>query len=165
MSDPEPLALFDCDHHYYEAPDAFTRHVPKVMQPRCVQWAEIDGRRRHVVGGKLDLSVGNPGFDPVARPGVLYDYYKGNPRGLPAAEMMRGQLEPQPAAYRKPEARLAVMDAPALISASATSAERATCRGVMPRSSSASTAAPKRLKWWTTARFAASHSRPGTKLR
>jgi len=33
---------FDCDNHYYEAHDAFTRHVPRAMQPRCVQWAEID---------------------------------------------------------------------------------------------------------------------------
>jgi hypothetical protein len=26
--------LFDCDNHYYEAEDAFTRHVPKRMQKR-----------------------------------------------------------------------------------------------------------------------------------
>ena len=39
-----PYQAFDCDNHYYEALDAFTRHVPKAMQPRCVQWAEIDGR-------------------------------------------------------------------------------------------------------------------------
>ena len=35
---------FDCDNHYYEAEDAFTRHVPKNMRARCVQWAEIEGR-------------------------------------------------------------------------------------------------------------------------
>ena len=29
---------FDCDNHYYEARDAFTRHVPREMQARCVQW-------------------------------------------------------------------------------------------------------------------------------
>ena len=46
--------IFDCDNHYYEAPDAFTRHVPKSMQDRCVRWAEIEGRMRHVVGGKVD---------------------------------------------------------------------------------------------------------------
>jgi hypothetical protein len=42
---------FDCDNHYYEAHDAFTRHVPRAMQPRCVQWAEVDGRKYHVVAG------------------------------------------------------------------------------------------------------------------
>ena len=28
---------FDADNHYYEALDAFTRHVPKNMRTRCVQ--------------------------------------------------------------------------------------------------------------------------------
>ena len=102
--------IFDCDNHYYEAPDAFTRHVPVAMQPRCVQWTEIDGRKRHVIAGKLDFSVGNPLFHPIAKPGVLYDYFKGNPQRRQAFEMMRGDLEPQPAAYRSPEARLARMD-------------------------------------------------------
>jgi len=102
--------VFDCDNHYYEAPDAFTRHVPAAMQPRCVQWTEIDGRKRHVIAGKLDFSVGNPLFHPIAKPGVLYGYFKGNPERRQAVEMMRGDLEPQPAAYRSPDARLARMD-------------------------------------------------------
>lgn len=102
--------LIDCDNHYYEAQDAFTRHVPRAMRSRCVEWAEVDGRKRQVVAGKLDYSVGNPTFDPTAKPGVLYDYYRGNPRGLPASEMMRGNLEPLPAAYGDPGARLACMD-------------------------------------------------------
>ena len=54
----EPRAVldfkaFDADNHYYEALDAFTRHVPKAMQSRCVQWSEIDGRKHHVVGGRV----------------------------------------------------------------------------------------------------------------
>jgi hypothetical protein len=102
--------IFDCDNHYYEARDAFTRHVPRSMQPRCVQWAEVDGRMRHLVGGKVDLSVSNPLFDPIAPAGKLREYYRGNPQGLPAAELMRGQLERQPACYRDPVARLATME-------------------------------------------------------
>jgi predicted TIM-barrel fold metal-dependent hydrolase len=102
--------IFDCDNHYYEARDAFTRHVPAAMQPRCLQWTEINGRKRHVIGGQVDYSVGNPLFDPIAKPGVLHDYFKGNPQQKPAFDMMRGDLEPQPAAYRSPEARLAKMD-------------------------------------------------------
>lgn len=102
--------IFDCDNHYYEAPDAFTRHVPAAMQPRCVQWTEIEGRKRHVIGGNLDFSVGNPLFNPIAKPGVLHDYFKGNPSGKPAWELMRGNLEPQPASYRNPSARLEKMD-------------------------------------------------------
>jgi hypothetical protein len=30
--------IFDADNHFYEAHDAFTRHVPRRMQPRCVEW-------------------------------------------------------------------------------------------------------------------------------
>ena len=104
------VPLFDCDNHYYEAPDAFQRHVPREMRGRCVEWAEIDGRKRHVVAGKVDFSVGNPLFDPVGPAGSLHEYYRGNPEKLPAAELMRGRLEPQPACYRDPEARLATMD-------------------------------------------------------
>jgi hypothetical protein len=102
--------IFDCDNHYYEARDAFTRHVPDTMKRRCVQWAEVDGRMRHVVGGNVDYSVGNPLFDPVGPAGSLHDYYRGNPKGLPARELMRGNLEPQPACYRDSQARLAKMD-------------------------------------------------------
>lgn len=104
------MKIFDCDNHYYEALDAFTRHVPAKMHHRCVQIAEVDARTRHVVGGIVDYSVGNPLFDPIAKPGVLYDYFKGNPSGKPASELMRGDLEPQPAAYRDPDARLKAMD-------------------------------------------------------
>ena len=41
-------AAFDADNHYYEALDAFTRHVPEKMRARCVQWATIDGRQHHI---------------------------------------------------------------------------------------------------------------------
>ena len=38
-----PYPVFDADNHYYEALDAFTRYVEPAMQPRCVQWCEING--------------------------------------------------------------------------------------------------------------------------
>ena len=38
--------VFDADNHYYEATDAFTRHLDPALGPRCVQWATIDGRQR-----------------------------------------------------------------------------------------------------------------------
>jgi predicted TIM-barrel fold metal-dependent hydrolase len=102
--------IFDCDNHYYEARDAFTRHVPDAMKGRCVQWAKVDGRMRHLVAGQLDFSVANPLFDPIGPAGSLHEYYRGNPRGVPAAEQMRGNLAPQPACYRDPRARLETMD-------------------------------------------------------
>lgn len=102
--------IFDCDNHYYEAPDAFLRHVPKAMHPRCVQMAEVNGRVRHILGGKVDFSVGNPLFDPVGPAGSLHEYYRGNPENLPAAELMRGNLVKQPACYRDPAARIETMN-------------------------------------------------------
>ncbi|MBT5725444.1 MAG: amidohydrolase, partial [Gammaproteobacteria bacterium] len=59
--------MFDADNHYYEAEDAFTRYVPVRMQRRCVQWIEMkDGKRHHLVAGKINHSVGNPTFNPVS---------------------------------------------------------------------------------------------------
>ena len=41
---------FDADNHYYEAEDAFIRHVDPKMHKRCMQWAEINGRKRLLCG-------------------------------------------------------------------------------------------------------------------
>ncbi|MGI9614416.1 MAG: amidohydrolase family protein [Acidimicrobiales bacterium] len=68
---------FDADNHYYEAPDAFTRHLEPQLAKRCMQWAEIDNRTRLLVGGTINRFLPNATFDPIARPGALYDYYRG----------------------------------------------------------------------------------------
>src|SRR5271169_5393952 len=67
--------IFDFDNHYYEAPDAFTRHQDPTLGNRGVRWADIDGRRRLLVGGTVNSYIANPTFNPVARPGSLYDWY------------------------------------------------------------------------------------------
>ena len=102
--------IFDADNHYYEAHDAFTRHVPKKMQPRCVQWVELDnGRRYQSIGGKIDRG-NNPSFNPISKPGVLREYFNGNPRGLTTAELVRSSLEPMPPEYMDRDARIARME-------------------------------------------------------
>jgi predicted TIM-barrel fold metal-dependent hydrolase len=101
--------VFDCDNHYYEALDAFTRHLDPRLGPRCVQWAEIGGRKYHVVGGVVSHAVTNPTFDPIAKPGAMHEYFRGNPHGKSPIEFLR-EREPIPAAYRERDARLAVMD-------------------------------------------------------
>ena len=98
--------VFDADNHYYEAMDAFTRYVPKKMHKRCVQICEINGKVRHLVGGKVDYQIGNPSFNPISKPGVLHEYFHGNPEGLSMLEMIRSALEPLPAAYQNRDARL-----------------------------------------------------------
>jgi predicted TIM-barrel fold metal-dependent hydrolase len=105
--------VFDADNHYYEAIDAFTRHLDPAMAGRCVQWCEIGGRRYHLLGGQLSKAVTNPTFDPIAMPGALHDYFRGNPEGRNPLEML-SQREPIRAAYREPEARVATLDAQGL---------------------------------------------------
>jgi predicted TIM-barrel fold metal-dependent hydrolase len=100
---------FDADNHYYEALDAFTRYVEPAMQPRCVQWCEINGRKYHVVGGIVSHAVVNPTFDPVAKAGAMHDYFRGNPHKLQPYEFLR-EREPIPAEYRDKDARIAKID-------------------------------------------------------
>ncbi len=107
--EPITFKAFDADNHYYEAEDAFVRHVPKDMRKRCMQWVELDGRRRLLVGGRLNRFIPNPTFDPVARPGCLDQYF----RAKQSASDIRaafGELVPISPAYRNRDARLAVMD-------------------------------------------------------
>lgn len=100
---------FDCDNHYYEAIDAFTRHLSPKDGPRCVQWAEIDGRKYQVVGGRVSRVVTNPTFDPIAPAGAMHDYFRGNPDKKHPLEFLsvRESIRPE---YRDREARLATMD-------------------------------------------------------
>ena len=101
---------FDADNHYYEATDAYTRHIDPTMAKRAMQWAEINGRRRLLVGGTVNRFIPNPLFDPVAKPGSLDEYFRGR---NPEAKDMRalfGELEPIRPEYRNRDARLEVMD-------------------------------------------------------
>ncbi len=100
---------FDADNHYYEAEDAFTRHVPKAMQPRCVQWAEIGGRRHHVVGGRLAHAVVNPTWNPIAKPGAISEYLRGNPNKVDPLTMLKDR-EPLPDCYIDRDARIEKLD-------------------------------------------------------
>jgi hypothetical protein len=100
---------FDCDNHYYEALDAFTRHLAPKDGPRCVQWAEIDGRKYQVVGGRVSRVVTNPTFDPIAPAGAMHDYFRGNPDKKHPLEFLsvREAIRPE---YRDRNARLSTMD-------------------------------------------------------
>ena len=100
---------FDADNHYYEAIDAFTRHLDPKLGPRVVQWADIDGRKYHVIGGRVSRAVVNPTFDPIAKAGAMHDYFRGNPDGKSPLEFLRDR-EPIRPEYRDRDTRLAVMD-------------------------------------------------------
>ncbi len=101
---------FDADNHYYEAEDAFTRHLDRRLRHRAMQWAEVGGRRALLVAGKVNKFIPNPTFDPVAKPGCLDEYFRGrNPEGKNIREIF-GDLEPIRPAYRNRDARLQLMD-------------------------------------------------------
>src|SRR3954451_11949189 len=100
--DEQPV--FDADNHYYEALDAFTRHLDPALGTRCVQWCEINGRRYHVLGGQVSHAVTNPTFNPIAKPGAMYDYSRGNPAGRNPMESL-AEREPIRTEYLQPEAR------------------------------------------------------------
>lgn len=100
---------FDCDNHYYEALDAFTRHLDPRNAVRCVQWAEIDGRKYQVVGGRVSRVVTNPTFDPIAPAGAMHDYFRGNPDKKHPLEFLSARESIRPE-YRDRDARLQVMD-------------------------------------------------------
>jgi len=105
---PIDYAAFDADNHYYEAEDAFTRHLDPRVGPRTVQWAEIDGRRYHVVGGQVSRAVTNPTFNPIASPGAMCEYFRGNPNGRNPIEFLRDR-EPIRAEYLDRDARVKVL--------------------------------------------------------
>jgi predicted TIM-barrel fold metal-dependent hydrolase len=101
---------FDADNHYYEATDAFTRHMPKALAKRGFQWVTLKGKPRVLLGGKLFKFIPNPTFDPVAKPGSLDAFFRGrNPEGRSMVELF-GDLEPIRPAYRDRDARLTLLD-------------------------------------------------------
>jgi hypothetical protein len=75
---------------------------------------EMDGKRRHLVAGKLNHAVGNPTFNPISKPGVLREYYRGNPEGKTFYELIRSKLEPLPPEYMDRDARVAKVEAQGL---------------------------------------------------
>jgi predicted TIM-barrel fold metal-dependent hydrolase len=107
--EPLDFLAFDADNHYYEALDAFTRHLDPKVGPRTVQWAEINGRKYHVVGGHVSHAVVNPTFNPIAKAGAMHDYFRGNPDSRQPWEFLT-EREPIPAEYRDRDARITRMD-------------------------------------------------------
>jgi predicted TIM-barrel fold metal-dependent hydrolase len=106
-----PFRFFDCDNHYYEALDAFTRHIEPQYRKRAMQWVQVAGKTRLLVGEKVNKFIPNPTFDPVAAPGVMDEYFRGrNPKGADTSKLF-GELEPIRPEYRDRDARLALMDA------------------------------------------------------
>ena len=93
------FGIFDADQHYYESEDAFTRYASQRMQnEKYIRWVtELDGKRKRLFcGGRQVDVIGNPTFDPIARPGVYLETLKNlerQPRPLPGG-LRRARADP-----------------------------------------------------------------------
>ena len=104
------LRPIDADNHYYEALDAFTRHLDPAFKHRGVRVLQEGTHVEMVIGGKINRFIPNPTFDPVAKPGILDQFFRGrNPEGKDVKTLF-GELDPIHPAYRNRDAKLALMD-------------------------------------------------------
>ncbi|MCB1005596.1 MAG: hypothetical protein KDB35_15535, partial [Acidimicrobiales bacterium] len=60
--------VFDCDFHFYEEADSFTRYLPEQYHG-LVRIADVDGRRKMIIRGRVSDYIPNPTFEVVAEPG------------------------------------------------------------------------------------------------
>jgi predicted TIM-barrel fold metal-dependent hydrolase len=81
------------------------------MRKRTMQWAEIEGKTRLLVGGCVNRFIPNPTFDRVSKPGALAEYFRAK-AGVSNMRESFGELEPivERPEYRDRDARVAVMD-------------------------------------------------------
>jgi predicted TIM-barrel fold metal-dependent hydrolase len=99
----------DADNHYYEALDAFTRHLDKRFRERGVRPVQEGRRVQLLIGGKVNRFIPNPTFDPIIVPGCLDPLFRGQiPEGVDPRSLM--QVEPLRAEYRDRDRRIEVMD-------------------------------------------------------
>ena len=78
------------------------------MAKRCMQWAEVNGKQRLLVGGRINKFIPNPTFDPIAQPGSLEDYFRGPQHGWSRSEdhVRRARADLRAPAYRDRAARV-----------------------------------------------------------
>jgi predicted TIM-barrel fold metal-dependent hydrolase len=100
--------VFDCDFHFYEGADAFTRHLPEQYRG-AVRLATVDGRTKMIIRGRVSDYIPNPTFEVVAEPGSAAEYFSGhNQDGKSYREIVR-PMRAIPAFTDRNE-RLALMD-------------------------------------------------------
>lgn len=110
MTSPSGVPVFDADNHFYEPPEALTRHLPDRYRS-AIQYVKLEnGRTKLAVGGLISEYIPNPTFDVVARPGAQEEYYRvGNPEGKSRRELF-GEPIKSPSSFREPVSRLELMN-------------------------------------------------------
>jgi len=103
---PRPI---DADNHYYEALDAFTRHLPKEFRRRGVRPVQSGKRVELLIGDRVNRFIPNPTFDPIIVPGCLDSFFRGQtPEGTDLSRLMK--VEPLRIEYRDRDARVQVAE-------------------------------------------------------
>jgi predicted TIM-barrel fold metal-dependent hydrolase len=106
MTTPRPI---DADNHYYEALDAFTRHLPKEFKRRGVRPVQSGKRVELLIADRVNRFVPNPTFDPIIVPGCLDQFFRGQvPGGADRSKLMK--VEPLRSEYRDRDARVVVAE-------------------------------------------------------
>lgn len=103
------FSYVDADNHFYEAPDAFSRHGSKQVKD-FVQWYEQGKKKRLMFGGQPAPGTANPTFNPVAKPGAFHETLKSLERLEIPTGPRYGELAPLDPAYMYRDQRLARMD-------------------------------------------------------
>ncbi|NDZ93984.1 amidohydrolase family protein [Streptomyces sp. SID6673] len=95
----------DCDNHYYETIDAFTRHLDAAFAHRGIEVISRGTHTELLAGGTLFEFVPNPTFDPVVVPGCLDLLFRGQvPDGVDPRALMA--VEPLHPAYQDRDVRI-----------------------------------------------------------
>src|SRR6516162_7523707 len=102
--------IWDCDHHYYEPPDAFLRHLPQKYHRDFQYITNANGRVKLAIEGKISDFIPNPTFEVIVAPGGHEDWYRGkNPDGKTMREIGGKPIRIMPA-MRNGAAHLRLMD-------------------------------------------------------
>jgi len=108
-TDRPAYEVWDSDHHYYEPPEAFLRHLPQKYR-KAFQYLNIAGRTKLAIDGHIQEFIPNPGFEILARPGGHEAFYRANnPLGKTLREIGGNPVHAVPA-FHQGKAHLQLMD-------------------------------------------------------
>lgn len=111
QSRPKPdYQIWDVDHHYYEPPEAFLRHLPKKFENDFMYVTLPNGHVKLALEGKISYMYPNPLFTVISEPGSHEQYMRhNNHEGLSLKELAGPSMRLIPAMRNGP-AHLEMMD-------------------------------------------------------
>ena len=80
-------AISDADQHVYESAETIAEYLDPAFRHNF-ELIQVNGRTTLMLNERLYRLVPNPTYDPVARPGSMVDYFRGNnPQGRSLKEI------------------------------------------------------------------------------